>query len=165
MSEPHLPDACRRALAALEADPLAPGPEAERHLRVCLPCAEARVHWLALQDTTAEAACAQAPIGYFDRLPGRLVRKLPAPRRNPRPLLWAAAALLLAGAGTGGFFLGRLHRPPVVEAAAPERLEGLPEAPFQTDEDPLQQLQTLSPEEARRVLDGLRAPSRRTGAP
>jgi hypothetical protein len=134
-----LAEACTRALAAIEADPLALPPEAAAHLLRCPGCSEAQVAWLA----QAEAEPFEAPAGYFQHLPGRILGKLPPRPRSAagRPLLWAAAALLAAGLGTGGFLLGLGRRAPVVEATlalpAHETYEILPDTPFlEADEDP-----------------------------
>jgi hypothetical protein len=130
---------CAQALAAIEADPLALPPDVAAHLRQCPSCFEAQVAWLAQE----EPEPAQVPEEYFQHLPGRILGKLP-PRPQPvkgRPFLWAAAALLAAGLGTGGFFLGRGQRAPVVEATlampAHETYEILPDTPFlEAEEDP-----------------------------
>jgi hypothetical protein len=156
--------ACLEALAAIETDPLdLPGP-VEAHLRACPSCSEARVAWLAMED----APLPQAPAGYFDHLPGRVLRKLP-----PRPrvgshstLLWALAAGLIAAVGAGGFLLGRANRTPVVEAQlAPATVEPaatLPENPFSMGDEDLNQLHKLSPEQAQAIFDRMetKAPQR-----
>jgi len=148
--------ACLEALAAIEADPLdLPGP-VEAHLRGCPACSEARVSWLAMED----APPAQAPAGYFDHLPGRILRKLPTrPRRSLHLGLWAMAAGLLMAVGVGGFWLGRANQQPLVEAAVtPATVEApaaLPDTPFMEGEDEVAQLRKLSPEEAKALLDGL----------
>lgn len=156
-----LPEACEAALAAIERDPLDLPPEIRAHLRGCPACAEARVQWLALED----APQALAPAGYFDRLPARVLRKLPARTgllHRPHKLLWAAAAvLLMSGVGVGGFWLGKANRNPLVEAALPrtpgEAQELITDAPFQENEDAMSQLSTLSQEEAEAVLNRLEA--------
>lgn len=155
MSEPRIPESCQPVLAALEQDALNLSPEHLAHLKDCPACAEARVLWVAAE----EEPFALAPAGYFERLPDRVVRKLPNRRSGSRPLrfvLWAAAAGLLAAMGIGGFLFGRSHRAPLVEATLPrtEAPEVLPEAPFQ-DTDPLSQLQGLDEAQAQRVLDHL----------
>lgn len=111
-----LPEACARAMAALEADPLEPGSEAEAHLRACSACAEAQVMLLAQED----AALPLAPAGYFEALPGRVLRKLPAAktRRPLPPWLWAAAAAMLMAAGLGGYLAGRTTAVPTVAPMA-----------------------------------------------
>ena len=156
-----IPDACETTLAAIERDPLELPNEALIHLRQCPGCAEARVQWLALD----EAPHALAPAGYFDHLPGRIQRKLPMKSRaipGPRKLLWAAAAaLMMAGTGVGGYWLGRANQTPVVEAALPrnpsEVQELIVDAPFQEDGDALSQLSALPQEEAEAVLKQLEA--------
>ncbi|BDU77209.1 hypothetical protein [Mesoterricola sediminis] len=154
-----LPSPCLEALKAIEADPLALPPAAEAHVARCPACAEARVTWLAME----EAPGALAPAGYFDRLPGRVLRKLPATRPAlQRPaLLWALAAGLMAAMGTGGFLLGRANRQPVVEAsinpaavpAAQDLPATLPDAPFQEGDEEITQLHNLSAEEAKALID------------
>lgn len=159
MTEPRLdlPEACRAALEAIQADPLTLPPAARAHLRTCPSCAEARVQWLALE----EAPAALAPAGYFERLPARILRKLPARRgsRRVHPALWAAAAALMLGLGVGGFLLGRIHRAPVVEATLPrtpaELKEVAPDTPFLEADDGVTQLRQLTPEEAEAVLKRL----------
>lgn len=151
-----IPEACRLALEAIEADPLSLSTEIQRHLRTCPACAEARVQWLALED----APFALAPAGYFEHLPGRILRKLPT-RSNHSPRtgrwIWAAAAvLLMTGVGITGFWLGRANQQPLVEATLPrtpsEIQELLPEGPFQDGDDAISQLSSLSKTEAEAVL-------------
>ncbi len=154
----NLPDACAEALAALESDPLAPASAVLEHLRGCPACAEARVLWLAQE----EAPAALVPAGYFDRLPGRILGKLPA-RRPPAPrrVAWltaAAAALLVFSAGSG-FWAGRANREPLVEASVPrspsDLKEAQPETPFHDRYEVIEQFQSLSPEEAQALLKQL----------
>lgn len=162
MSEPlPIPEACSQVLAAILVDPLDPGPEVEAHLRHCLACSEARVAFLAQE----EAPLALAPAGYFERLPGRILDKLPAARRqgsSTRHFYWGAAAALLLAVGATAFWVGRANRTPLVEASLPkapvEVQESLPETPFQDHEDAVTQLSTLSQEDAEAVLRALSAP-------
>ncbi len=156
-----IPDTCETTLAAIERDPLDLPSEALAHLCQCPACAEARVQWLALE----EVPHALAPAGYFDHLPARIQRKLPTKIRSvgrPRKLLWAAAAtLLMAGTGVGGYWLGRANQTPLVEATLPrnpgEVQELIVDAPFQEDGDALSQLSALPQEEAEAVLKHLEA--------
>lgn len=159
MSEPLLPVSapCAHALEAILADPLAPGPEAEAHMQTCRACSEARVAYLAQED----APLVLAPAGYFERLPRRVLGKLPAPRlqtRNRR-FFWGAAAALLLSVGATAFWVGRANRTPLVEAHLPkptiEVQEGLPDAPFQDQEDALTQLTALSQQDADAVMQTL----------
>ena len=160
---PAIPEACAQTLAEIEAHPLDLGPAAAAHLRSCPACAEAQVAWLAQE----EDAPALAPAGYFERLPDRVLAKLPAP---PRPVphrhltLWALAAGLLAAVGVGGYLAGRANRAPMVEAtlAAPavDLPQTLPDTPFQEGEDDYAQLPDLSPEEAHRLIERVRTSSR-----
>jgi hypothetical protein len=156
MNQPlPIQEACTQALDAIQVDPLDPGAEAEAHMRICRACAEARVAYLA-QEESPEAL---APAGYFERLPDRILRKLPArPRLRLRtgPFTWAAAAALLMAVGAGAFWAGRANRAPLVEATLPrtpsEVQEVLPETPFLDQEDALSQLTALSQQEADAVL-------------
>lgn len=151
---------CLEALAAIEADPLVLPEAVEAHVAGCPACFEARVAWLALED----APPAQAPAGYFDHLPARILRKLPAKPRplSRRPAYWAMAAGLLLAVGIGGFLAGRANRQPLVEAStAPAVLpEPAPAAttlptPFQMGDEDMSQLPKLSTEEAQAVIDHL----------
>lgn len=156
---PTIPETCRNTLAEIEASPLDLSPGAEAHLRGCPACAEARVWWLA-----QEEAAAVAPPGYFERLPDRVLTKLPpGPRRHrPHLALWGLAASLLVAAGVGGFLAGRANRTPMVEAtlappAATDSHEPLPDIPFQEDDEDFAQLPNLSPEQTRQVLEQVRS--------
>ena len=153
-----IPEPCQHALNAIEADPLELPEDVLAHLRTCLACSEARVHWLAQE----EAPAALAPAGYFDQLPQRVLRKLPARRRQfsrHHAILWLAAAGLALAVGVGGYLAGRVQRAPVVEASLdnpPTDLnELLPEAPFDEGDDVLTQLSDLSPQDAEAVLQRL----------
>jgi hypothetical protein len=161
-----LPAACTAALAAIETDPLDPGPAAEAHLKVCTACSEARVFFLAQEDSPE----ALAPAGYFDHLPGRILRKLPARptlRHHLGPLGWAAAAVVLMAVGTGAFLAGRANRTPYVEATLPRQPDILEvstsDTPFHNREEEAAQIQALSPEEMKALLkrlDAAPAPTR-----
>lgn len=156
-----IPEACQTALAAIEQDPLDLSPEIRTHLQGCPSCAEARVQWLAME----EAPHALAPAGYFDRLPDRVLRKLPAKqgllKRTPKWVWAAAAAVLMGGVGFGGFWLGHANKKPLVEATLPrtpsEIQEWIPDSPFQESEDAISELSDLSPEEAEAVLKRMEA--------
>jgi hypothetical protein len=163
MSERLLPEACQQALNAIEADPLALPEEALAHLRACPACREARVLWLAQE----EAPAALTPAGYFDHLPQRVLRKLPARRASgahPHAILWLAAAGLALALGMGGYLAGRVQRTPVVEATLekpPTDLsEFVPDTPFDEGEDALTQLADLSPRDANLVLQRLESSPR-----
>ena len=151
---PPIPEACQRALAEIEADPLQLSVAVEAHVDRCPACSETRIAWLALQETEAVA-----PAGYFERLPDRILSKLPAGPRRQRPhlALWAMAAALLLAVATGGFWAGRANRAPMVEAtlvpAVVETRDALPDIPFQEGEDDYAQLPNLSPEQARMVIE------------
>ncbi|MBI4911418.1 MAG: hypothetical protein HY823_01660 [Acidobacteria bacterium] len=156
MNTIRIPDECQRSLTCIEADPLAPGREALAHLQTCPACAEARVWWLAQEDWTP----ALVPADYFEKLPRRVLGKLPAPRsRAPRRGAWvaAAAALMLCTAGAA-FWAGRVNRSPLVEASLPKgpgESEPQPETPFRDRDEALVQLQSLSPDEAAALLKRL----------
>ncbi len=157
-----LPEACQRTLAALEADPLDPGRDAQAHLRGCPACAEARVIFLAQE----EAPDSLAPAGYFDRLPGRILGKLPVRQglsRRLHGLGWAAAAVLLMAASAGAFWAGRANRTPLVEANLPKPVDTVeitvPEEPFHDRDEEAAQLQTLSPSDMKALLQQMDAPA------
>jgi hypothetical protein len=159
-----VPEACASALEALQADPLSPGAPAEVHLQSCLPCSEARVAYLAQE----VAPAVLAPAGYFERLPDRVLRKLPGRpslQHRVRPFTWAAAAVLLMAVGAGAFWAGRANRTPLVEAALPHATElavttaGAADIPFQDREEDAAQLQVLTPEEMTALLKRLDPPS------
>ncbi|HET8714391.1 MAG TPA: hypothetical protein VFM16_01095 [Holophagaceae bacterium] len=154
-----MPEACARVLDRVAADPLAPGAEAEAHLQACPACAEARVMLLAQEDAPAPLA----PAGYFEALPSRVVRKLPAakaPRRLPG-WLWAAAAAVLVAASLGGFLAGRATpAPPVLQPMAQQTqpADTLPQdraLPFQDRDEDLAELGGLSPAEMKALVSSL----------
>ena len=158
----NLPQACLEALSAIEQDPLELSPEILAHLDGCPACREARVLWLAQE----EAPAVLVPAGYFERLPQRVLRKLPARRsQNVRhhPVLWAAAAALALALGIGGYLAGRVQRSPVVEASLPkgmaEPAELSPEMPFSESDDALSQLTNLSSRDAEAVFNRLSTPT------
>ena len=160
---PALPEVCSRALASVQVDPLEPGAEAEAHLKACRACSEARIAFLAQED-----ACeALAPTGYHDRLPDRLVRKLPARpslHHQIRPLVWTAAAALLMAVGAGAFWAGRANRAPLVEAALPRPAEVIDltvtaDTPFHDHEEDAAQIQSFTPEEMSALLKRMEAPA------
>ncbi|MDP1830917.1 MAG: hypothetical protein Q8K67_02575 [Geothrix sp.] len=153
-----VPEACSRNLDSVLKDPLDPGTEAEIHLRICRACAEARVAFLAQED----APQALAPAGYFERLPDRVLRKLPARpslRHRMRPFAWAAAAALLMAVGTGAFWAGRANRTPYVEATLPRQPETVEtsvyDTPFHDREEDAAEVQSLTPEEMKALLKRL----------
>jgi hypothetical protein len=166
MSDALLPvsESCSQALEAILADPLDPGAEAEAHMQICRACSEARVAYLAQEDCPVVLV----PAGYFERLSDRVLRKLPARsglRHRMRPLVWAAAAALLMAVSAGAFWAGRANRTPFVEATLP-RLPELQEmgstvsdTPFHDREEDAAQVQTLTPEEMKALLNRLDASS------
>lgn len=164
MSQPlPIPEACSHAMEAVLLDPLAPGTEAEAHMRTCRACSEARVAYLAQEDCPE----ALAPTGYFDRLPDRVLRKLPARpglRQRMPPFAWAAAAALLMAVGAGAFWAGRANRTPYVEASLPRQPEimettgSVSDTPFHDGEEDAAQIQSLTPEEMKALLKHLDAP-------
>jgi hypothetical protein len=144
-------------------DPLEPGTEAEIHLRTCPACSEARVAYLAQED----CPLALAPLGYYERLPNRILRKLPlrpVPHHGLRPFTWATAAVLLMAVGAGAFWVGRANRVPLVEAAFPRPTEVsessvvLADTPFHDGEEEASQIQALTPEEMKVFLKDLDVP-------
>ena len=155
------PEQLEKAIQAIEADPLNLSSDIEEMVRQNPALSELRVHWLALED--APEIGSTAPAGYFQTLPGRVIRKLPTkaiPRHRFHPALWAAAAALMLAIGTGGFWAGKANRAPLVEAKAQESepAKDLPvaDAPFQEGDDVLVQIQNLSPEEIQRIADKVR---------
>jgi len=157
------PEACSHTMDAVLIDPLEPGAGAEAHLRACRACAEARVAFLA-QEETPEVL---APAEYFERLPDRVLRKLPARSRlhlQMGPLAWAAAAALLMAVGAGAFWAGRANRTPLVEATLPrqpdlqETVLTLPDTPFHDQDEDAAQVRTLTPAEMKVLLKRLDAP-------
>ncbi len=156
-----LPEPCQRAMAAIETDPLTLPAEIQAHLRACAACAEARVQWLAQE----EAPAALVPAGYFEYLPGRVIRKLPARRLSGvrhHPWFWLAAAGLALALGVGGYLVGRVKQAPMVEANLPnapvDATEFISDTPFNESDDPMSQFSNLSPEEANAVLNRLDSP-------
>ncbi len=160
---PPIPESCSLAMEAVLVDPLRPGREAEAHMRICRACSEARVAYLAQEDCPEVLA----PAGYFDRLPDRVLRKLPVRRplhQQVRPFTWVAAAALLVAVGGGAFWAGRANRTPFVEATLPRQSDvietsvTLSDAPFHDPEEDAVQVQALTPEEMRALLKHLEAP-------
>lgn len=155
------PEQFEKAIQAIEADPLNLPAEIEAWVQQSPALCEMRVHWLALEDPRETNTL--APAGYFEALPGRVLRKLPvkaAARHRFHPALWTAAAALMLAIGTGGFWAGKASRPPLVEARIqePEPAKDLPvaDAPFQESDDVMVQIQNLSPEEIQRVAEKVR---------
>lgn len=161
MTQPlPIPDACQFTLDAVLVDPLDPGAEAEAHMQICRACSEARVAYLAQEDAPEPLA----PAGYHERLPDRVLRKLPARsslRHRVQPFLWSVAAVLLVAVSAGAFWAGRANRTPVVEANLPKSVvdfqEITPDTPFLDredveNEDAVTQLTALPEEEANAVI-------------
>ncbi len=152
------PEQLEKAMQAIEADPLNLPTDVAALVRLSPALSEMRVHWLALEDPVATNVT--APTGYFQALPGRVVRKLPiklAVRHRFHPALWAAAAAIMLAIGMGGFWAGKANRMPLVEAKVQESepTKDLPvaDAPFQESDDVMVQIQNLSPEEIQRIAD------------
>ena len=155
------PEQFEKATKAIEADPLNLTSDIEALVRQSPALSEMRVHWLALEDPLQTGT--SAPAGYFQALPGRVLRKLPVKttlRHRLHPALWAAAAALMLAIGMGGFWAGKANRTPLVEAKAQESepAKDLPvsDAPFQEGDDVLVQIQNLSPDEIQRLSDKVR---------
>lgn len=158
-----LPEACVQASRDLERDPIQPSEATETHLKQCPACAEARILWIA----QAEDPEPQVPVGYFERLPHRVLRKLPPPRssRPSHTILLAAAGLLALALGLGGFWLGRAHQTPRLEATGPmftPEATPVTEVPFHEGETPYLALEELSSDEARALLHRLSDPNPRS---
>lgn len=157
-TETITPEQLEKAMQAIEADPLNLPADVAVLLRQSPALSELRVHWLALEDQPPNSA--MAPAGYFQALPGRVLRKLPVKmptRHRFHPALWAAAAALMLAIGTGGFWAGKANRTPLMEARASESepAKDLPvaDAPFQESDDVMVQIQNLSPQEIQRIAD------------
>jgi len=160
---PASPHSCSLTMDAVLLDPLEPGAEAEAHMRTCRACSEARVAYLAQEDCPEVLA----PAGYFDRLPDRVLRKLPVRlplHHRARPFTWIAAAALFMAVGAGAFWAGRSNQTPLVEATLPRQTEILEtsvpvsDTPFHDPEEDAVQIQALSPEEMQALLKHLEAP-------
>lgn len=145
-----IPAPCQHALEAIQQDPLDLPKDVADHVRTCPACQEARVQWLAQED----APMALAPAGYFERLPGRVLRKLPTRKsRRPHAALWMAAAGLALAVGIGGYIAGKSQNAPLVQAELPATSQELIlDMPFEETDDPMSQFSNLSPEEADAVL-------------
>ena len=152
------PEQFENAMQAIEADPLNLPADVAALVKQSPALSELRVHWLALEDPGATNS--SAPAGYFQALPGRILRKLPtkvAARHRFHPALWVAAAALMLAIGTGGFWAGKANRTPLMEAKAQESepAKDLPvaDAPFQESDDEMVQIQNLTPEDIQRIAD------------
>jgi hypothetical protein len=157
VNEQPLSPACEAALAAFQHDPLELPAEVEAHLRICTACAEARIVLLAQE----EAPTPLVPAGYFERLPGRVLGKLPQ-RRQPmllRPWMLASAAALLLAVGGISFMAGRANPTEAVAAAElkPHEARSIQKStlPFHDAPDNLGTLQEMSPEEAAALVEQL----------
>jgi hypothetical protein len=157
--EPNVQPECQKARLDIEGDPLGIGPETLGHVSTCRMCSEARVLWLTLDDFDN----AMAPASYFDDLPGRVLRKLPA--QSTRHHLWrsmmASAASLMLLAGIGGYWLGRQGQPPMYfEAVLPPReFQDISSDPTSFSSIELfSQIPDLSPEETSALMMDLIKP-------
>lgn len=160
-THPPTPEQLEMILQALEADPLHLQADVAAYVRQSPALSELRVQWLAVQDDSGNPS--MAPAGYFQALPGRVLRKLPiksAARHGLHPALWAAAAALMLTIGAGSFWAGKANRTPLVEARAqelePSKELPLADAPFQESDDVMVQIQNLSPEEIQRIADSVK---------
>jgi hypothetical protein len=120
-SGPEFPAGCQDALRAIELDALNLPLEALKHVSACSMCSEARVLWLAQEDFGHQLA----PAGYFDKLPSRVLQKLPTAQKKPLyrlPLLFSAASILLFVA-LSGYWYGRQSQlsPIILEAIVPPK--------------------------------------------
>ncbi len=165
MNEQPLSPACETALAAFQHNPLELPADVEAHLRICTACTEARIVLLAQE----EAPTPLVPAGYFERLPARVLGKLPQ-RRQPvlfRPWMLAGAAALLLAVGGISFMAGRANPTEAVAAAElkPHEARSIQKntLPFQDAQDNLDTLQDMTPEEAKALVEQLENdPPRRT---
>jgi len=118
---PEFSAGCKDALRAIELDALNLPLDELQHVSVCSKCSEARVLWLAQEDFDVQLT----PAGYFDKLPSRILQKLPVAQKTPLyrlPLLISAASLLLF-AGLSGYWYGRQSQfsPIILEAIVPPK--------------------------------------------
>ncbi|MCL1893786.1 MAG: hypothetical protein FWG02_06090 [Holophagaceae bacterium] len=157
-----LPDTCMVALSAIQSDPLELPSSVLDHISICPKCSEARVMWLAQEDFEYQIA----PPGYFEKLPGRILQKLPvSPSRLSFriPLLASAASLLLL-TGISGYWYGRQsHQTTVVLEAlvpAPKNIQD----PFNLDFtsftsiELFSKVESMTPEETKELMNGLKKP-------
>jgi len=156
----ELPLDCQNALRTIETDPLNMPPDAQKHVAACPPCSEARVMWLAQDDFVSPIA----PMGYFDRLPGRVLQKLPVSLTRFRmrtPLLFSAASMILI-ACLSGYWFGRQSQPApmIMEAVMPPRdMQDILQDPTSFSSIELfSQVQFLTPEETNALMKDLRKP-------
>jgi hypothetical protein len=155
-----IPQACQNALEAIEQNPLALPKGALKHVAQCPMCSEARVMWLAQDEFEAPLA----PAGYFDKLPGRVLQKMPSSPASPwlRLPLLASAASILFFAGMGGYWYGRQTHPPIVlEAVMPPR--GAQDPFLQdftsfTSIEAFSMVPSLTPEEVQELMKDLQKP-------
>jgi hypothetical protein len=154
------PQSCQDALLAIEADPLNLSPDILDHVSVCPMCSEVRVMWLAQEDFDAAAA----PAGYFQRLPSRVLQKMPLPSSRLSlkiPILASAASLMLI-ASAGGFWFGRQTQPTTVvfEAVMPPRdMQDYFQDPSSFSSLELfSQIPDLTPEETAALMTDLKKP-------
>ena len=114
-----------------------PAPEraaVETHLRTCPECAR-HLEELSAVDEAARELDVEPPAGYFDSLPGRVVARLPAPRRRTPPVwVWAAAAVLALAVLTPLTF--QKTTSPVPDAAKTEATDTFRPAPTPFAEAP-----------------------------
>jgi hypothetical protein len=166
-----IPLECQDALRAIEGDPINIGPDALEHVSTCRACSEARVLWLAQEDFDhAWTLGHQAPAGYFEALPGRMLRKLPASSaglQTKRLLLASAAslAMLIAiGIGAGGYLLGRHDQTPVIflEAVNPPKdfQDLFPDPMSFSSIELFSQIPDLTPEETSALMTDLKKPAK-----
>ena len=156
-----IPIECRDALRAIEGGPIDLDAETLGHISACRQCSEARVMWLALEDCDN----AQAPAGYFEALPGRVLRKLPAQATrhlSKIPLLTTAATLLILAGTTGGYWFGRHDQtgPVLLEAVhTPRDFQDIFADPTSFSSFELfSQIPDLTPEETKAMMTDLTKP-------
>jgi len=156
----ELPANCQNALRAIEVAPLNLPHDALEHISTCPSCSEARVMWLAQDDFDNPIA----PMGYFDSLPTRLLKKLPIPSARFRlraPLLISAASMTLI-ASAAGYWFGRQSQitPVIMEAVIPPRdMQDFLQDPTSFSSIELfSQVQYLTREETNALMRDLRKP-------
>jgi hypothetical protein len=166
-SDAAMPTECQDALWAIEGDPINVAPETLGHISACRMCSEARVLWLAQEDSARAQTDHQAPVGYFDHLPSRVLCKLPAQpaRRHSRMPLLISAASFVALLGMVAFWDHLFWRQ---DKTAPAYFEAVnPPREFQdTFSDPtsfsslelFSQISDLTPEETNAMMADLKKP-------
>ncbi|MCL1908800.1 MAG: hypothetical protein FWG12_05470 [Holophagaceae bacterium] len=156
----HISASCHAALQAIERSPLDLDSGSLKHISQCPMCSEARVMFLAQDDFDP----CLAPAGYFDKLPSRVLQKLPvAPVRfRLRTMLLISAASMFFLTGLGGYWYGRQsHLSTIVLEAVIPIPKDLQDPFFQdytsfTSIELFSQVESMTPEETQKLMEGLK---------